>query len=77
MNITANVTVELEAINKRNRWFRVVHNDTCIGLLAYVGPNASTVEFESNMGKYRLYVAEFADQAIRQMMTEEGLLVNA
>ncbi len=77
MNITETVTVELVAIEKRAKWFYVMSDDNCIGLLAYVGPNASLVEFESAIGSQRKYFGEFADEAIRQMMTEEGLLVTA
>jgi hypothetical protein len=73
MQITETITVELEAINKRPKWFYVMLNEKCLGLLAYVGPNASLVEFESAIGSQRKYFGQFADEAIRQMIIEEGV----
>lgn len=71
MNITDTLTVELVAIEKRPKWFYVMADEKCLGLLAYVGPNASRVEFESAVGAQRLYSAEYAEDAIRAMLADE------
>ena len=68
--ITDTISVELVPIAKRPTWFYVMQGDKGLGILSYIGANRSQVEFEAGP---RTYYGEFAQDAIRKMLLEEGL----
>jgi hypothetical protein len=68
--ITDTVSVELVPVPKQPTWFYVMREDEGLGILSYIGTNRSQVEFEAGP---RTYYGEFASDAIRKMLVEEGL----